>query len=102
MATPSGGAIGIIRVSGPDSIGIVNGLFGRNISDVKSHTMHYGVFASDASAPIDDVMVGVFRAPHTYTGEDSVEIYCHGSRYIMSEIIRSLIDAGCRQAEPGE
>lgn len=102
MATPPGGAIGIVRVSGPHSIAIVGKLFSRNISDVKSHTMHYGIFASDSSTPIDDVMVGVFRAPHTYTGEDSVEIYCHGSRYIMSQIIRCLIDNGCRQAEAGE
>ena len=102
MATPSGGAIGIIRVSGPDAIGIVDRMFSRDISEAKSHTMHYGAFASDLSMPIDDVMVGVFRAPHTYTGEDSVEIYCHGSRYIMSQVIRCLIDNGCRQAEPGE
>ena len=102
MATPSGGAIGIIRVSGPDAIGIVDRMFSRDISEAKSHTMHYGDFASDLSMPIDDVMVGVFRAPHTYTGEDSVEIYCHGSRYIMSQVIRCLIDNGCRQAEPGE
>lgn len=102
MATPSGGAIGIVRVSGPDAIGIVNRMFSRDISEAKSHTMHYGVFASDLSMPIDDVMVGVFRAPHTYTGENSVEIYCHGSRYIMSQVIRCLIDNGCRQAEPGE
>ncbi|MGM9777672.1 MAG: tRNA uridine-5-carboxymethylaminomethyl(34) synthesis GTPase MnmE [Prevotella sp.] len=102
MATPSGGAIGIVRVSGPDSISIVGTLFSRNISEAKSHTMHYGVFASDSSVPIDDVMVAVFRAPHSYTGEDSVEIYCHGSRYIMSQIIRCLIEAGCRQADPGE
>lgn len=102
MATPSGGAIGIIRVSGIGAICIVDGLFSRDISAAKSHTMHYGAFASDASTLLDDVMVGVFRAPHTYTGENSVEIYCHGSRYIMSEIMRALIDAGCRQAEPGE
>ena len=102
MATPSGGAIGIVRVSGPDSIAIVERLFSRKISEARSHTMHYGVFASDSSMPVDDVMVGIFRAPHTYTGENSVEIYCHGSRYIMSEIIRILIESGCRQAEPGE
>ena len=74
MATPSGGAIGIIRVSGPDAIGIVDRMFSRDISEAKSHTMHYGDFASDLSMPMDYVMVGVFRAPHTYTGEDSVEI----------------------------
>ena len=102
MATPPGGAIGIIRISGPDSIQIVGSLFSRNISDAKSHTLHYGILAASPSSPIDDVMVGVLRTPHSYTGEDSVEIYCHGSRYIMSQIIRTLIDAGCRQAEPGE
>ena len=102
MATPPGGAIGIIRISGPDSIQIVGSLFSRNISDAKSHTLHYGILAASPSSPIDDVMVGIFRTPHSYTGEDSVEIYCHGSRYIMSQIIRTLIDAGCRQAEPGE
>lgn len=102
MATPPGGAIGIIRISGPDSISIADRHFSRNISEAKSHTLHYGVFASDSSMPIDDVMVAVFRAPHSYTGENSVEIYCHGSRYIMSQIIRCLIEAGCRQADPGE
>lgn len=102
MATPPGGAIGIIRISGPDSITIVGRLFSRNISEAKSHTLHYGVLASSSSSPIDDVMVGIFRSPHSYTGEDSVEIYCHGSRYIMSQIIRTLIEAGCRQADPGE
>ena len=102
MATPPGGAIPIIRISGPDSINIADRLFSRNISDAKSHTLHYGILAASPSSPIDDVMVGIFRTPHSYTGEDSVEIYCHGSRYIMSQIIRTLIDAGCRQAEPGE
>ena len=102
MATPPGGAIAIIRISGPDSINIADRLFSRNISDAKSHTLHYGILAASPSSPIDDVMVGIFRTPHSYTGEDSVEIYCHGSRYIMSQIIRTLIDAGCRQAEPGE
>ena len=102
MATPPGGAIGIIRISGPDSITIADRLFSRNISEAKSHTLHYGVLATSSSSPIDDVMVGIFRSPHSYTGEDSVEIYCHGSRYIMSQIIRTLIEAGCRQAAPGE
>ena len=102
MSTPPGGAIAIIRISGPDSINIADRLFSRNISDAKSHTLHYGILAASPSSPIDDVMVGIFRTPHSYTGEDSVEIYCHGSRYIMSQIIRTLIDAGCRQAEPGE
>src|SRR5574344_2869235 len=80
MATPSGGGIGIIRISGPDSITIADRHFSRNISEVKSHTLHYGVFASDSSMPIDDVMVAVFRAPHSYTGENSVEIYCQIGR----------------------
>ena len=102
MATPPGGAIGIIRISGPDSITIVGRLFSRNITEAKSHTLHYGVLASSSSSPIDDVMVGIFRSPHSYTGEDSIEIYCHGSRYIMLQIIRTLIEAGCRQADPGE
>ena len=61
MATPPGGAIGIIRISGPDSITIVGRLFSRNISEAKSHTLHYGVLASSSSSPIDDVMVGIFR-----------------------------------------
>ena len=102
MATPPGGAIGIIRVSGPEAIKIVNQLFSRDLSIAKGHTLHYGLIGKDISSPIDDAMVGVFHAPHSYTGENSVEIYCHGSRYIMSQITHCLIESGCRQAEPGE
>lgn len=97
LATAQGGAIAVIRVSGEDAISIVSSLSDKPIADAKGYTMHYRNFAG-----IDDVVLSVFRAPHSYTGENSVEISCHASSYIINTILQTLIQHGCRQALPGE
>lgn len=102
LATPAGGAIGIVRVSGPEAISITNSIFSKDISLAKPNTVHYGEIIDKEGSTIDDVLVSVYRAPHSYTGEDSAEISCHGSAYILNKVVHALIDAGCRQAEPGE
>lgn len=102
IATATGGAIGIVRVSGPEAIAITCRVFSRDISYVKSHTIHYGNIIDTDGTVIDEVLVSVFRAPHSYTGEDSVEISCHGSRYVMAMVVRRLIQEGCRHAAAGE
>ena len=103
IATAPGGAIGIIRVSGPDAISIVDKVFSKDIHDAKGYSLHYGEISSTHSPqPIDDVLVSVFRAPHSYTGEDSIEISCHGSRYILETILSLLVEKGCLMAQPGE
>ncbi len=102
-ATALGGAIATIRLSGEGSIACCDGIFrGRKpLADTASHTLHYGTICDDERV-VDDVVVAVFRAPHSYTGEESVEISIHGSRYIASEVIRLLCKQGARLAEPGE
>jgi tRNA modification GTPase len=107
LATPSGGAIGMIRVSGPDSIAIVSRLFKpqnrkTNLREAQANTLHYGILHTLRGDEIDEVMVSIYHAPHSYTGEESVEITCHGSSYIMQNAIHAFIDAGARQARPGE
>ena len=101
LATAPGGAIGIIRVSGPQTLEILSRVFTKDLSKAQPNTIHYGHIKS-ATELIDEVLVSVFRAPHSYTGEDSAEISCHGSRYILSKVIALLIANGCRQAGPGE
>ena len=103
IATAPGGAIGIIRVSGTEAINIVNSVFSKDILDAKGYSLHYGEITSALSPqPIDNVLVSVFRSPHSYTGEDSIEISCHGSRYILETILSLLIEKGCLLAQPGE
>ena len=106
LATPAGGAIGIIRLSGNNAITITDQVFtaasGKSLTDVKPNTLHYGEIKDKNGNTIDDVMVSVFKAPHSYTGEDSTEISCHGSRYILQQVMQCLIQAGCRHAQPGE
>ena len=107
LATAPGGALGIIRVSGSQSLEILSRIFFKNLADAQPNTIHYGhIVESDAVSQhqniIDEVMVSVFRAPHSYTGEDSAEITCHGSRYIINKVLELLIQHGCRMAEPGE
>ncbi len=106
LATPSGaGAIAIIRVSGPEAISIVSPLFRakskKELSDQPSHTLHLGNIM-DGERTLDEVLVSIFRAPRSYTGEETIEISCHGSPYIQQEIIQLLIRKGCRSAEAGE
>lgn len=106
LATPAGGAIGIIRLSGSEAIRLTDKVFvsvsGKQLSAAKPNTLHYGEIKDKDGHTIDNVLVSVFRAPHSYTGEDSTEISCHGSRYILQQVLQRLIEVGCRQAEPGE
>ena len=103
--TPGTGAISIVRVSGPDCFKVVDAvvkLKSGTISDAAAYTINYGeVFVPDGSV-LDQVLVSVFRAPHSYTGEDSAEISAHASSFIVNELVRLLIAAGARFAEPGE
>ncbi len=100
VATPAGGALAIIRVSGNKAIEIVSGEFSKNLLQAKGNTLHYGTIGRREA--IDDVLISVFRTPHSYTGEDSVEISCHGSSYIVQQILHLLVTKGCRMANPGE
>jgi tRNA modification GTPase len=103
LATPNGiGAIAVVRISGADAIRITASLFrGKNLNTVDGHTIHFGKF-TEGNRLIDEVLVSVFRAPHSYTGEDSAEISCHGSPLIAAEILKALVRAGARPAAAGE
>ena len=101
LATAPGGALGIVRVSGPKAFSIVSSLCSVCCDTVAANTIHY-THITDGSEIIDEVMVSIFRAPHSYTGEDSVEISCHGSRYILNKVLELLVQHGCRMADPGE
>ncbi len=100
-ATAPGGAIGIIRISGPQSLEILSHIFTHDLTNVQPNTIHYG-HIKDGADMIDEVLVSIFRAPHSYTGEDSAEISCHGSRYILNKVLELLVQNGCRMAQPGE
>ncbi|MBQ9229565.1 MAG: tRNA uridine-5-carboxymethylaminomethyl(34) synthesis GTPase MnmE [Prevotella sp.] len=107
IATAPGGALGIIRVSGPAAFQSVNSICSICCDQVAANTIHYThIIEYDAVSqhqlPLDEVMVAIFRAPHSYTGEDSVEISCHGSRYILNKVLELLVRNGCRMAGPGE
>lgn len=103
ISTAKGGAIGIIRTSGPNAISITDSIFKgkHHLTEVKPYTMHFGEI-HDNGTLIDEVLVSVYRAPHSYTGEDSTEISCHGSTYILQCIIELLLLHGCTLAQPGE
>ena len=106
IATAQGGAIGVIRVSGPEAISITSKIFtpigGQPLDERKPYTLTFGKIHSAEGEIIDEVLVSVFRAPHSYTGENSTEISCHGSSYILQQVMRRLIECGCRTALPGE
>ncbi|AEM71937.1 tRNA modification GTPase mnmE [Allomuricauda ruestringensis DSM 13258] len=106
LATPSGtGAIAVIRVSGPDAITLVDTLFksikGKKLGQQKSHTIHLGHIV-DQEKILDEALVSIFKGPHSYTGENVVEISCHGSPFIQQQIIQLLLRNGCRSASAGE
>lgn len=102
-ATTTGGAIAVIRISGPDTFDILSKVFTKDLHNAQGYTIHYGQIKDTSSmAVIDEVLISVFRAPRSYTGEDSAEISCHASKYIVNQIINSLINNGCQAAEPGE
>ena len=102
LATATGGAIGIIRISGKKTLEILSQIFTKDLRDAQPNTIHYGHITDNTSTPVDEVLVSVFRAPHSYTGEDSAEISCHGSSYILNRVLALLIEHGCQQAGPGE
>lgn len=106
LATPSGaGAIAIIRISGQDAIPIADSVFksikNKNLVSQKTHTLHLGHIV-DGSKTLDEVLVSVFKGPNSYTGENTIEISCHGSTYIQQQIIQLLLRKGCRMADAGE
>lgn len=106
IATAQGGAIGVIRISGPQAIAATTSIFqpvsGKSLNQYAAYKQIFGKIHSPEGEIIDEVLVSLFRAPHSYTGEDSVEISCHGSSYILQKVIHLLIANGCRLAEPGE
>lgn len=108
IATATGGAIGIIRVSGPEAIEITDKIFQpvdehhTPLKERKANTVNFGYVRNNDNEIIDEVLISIFRAPHSYTGEDSVEISCHGSSYILQQVMQMLIKNGCRAAGPGE
>ena len=91
----------MIRVSGPEAIAVCDSLFSRSLSEAKSHSLHYGDL-KDGDKLLDEVVIALFRGPNSYTGEDTIEISCHGSPFIQREIIAALLDRGIRLADPGE
>ncbi len=101
LATATGGAIGIIRISGPKTLEILSDIFTKSLTKARPNTIHYG-HIKDKDEIIDEVLVSVFRAPHSYTGEESAEISCHGSQYILNKVLELLVKNGCRMANPGE
>ena len=102
LATAPGGAIGIIRVSGPKALETVSAICSINCDAVAANSVHFTRIVNTAGDVIDEVLVSIFRAPHSYTGEDAVEISCHGSRYILNKVLELLIANGCRMARAGE
>ena len=97
--------IGIVRISGEDAFSIIDKIYrsksGKVLSQVPSHTIHYG-YIYDGEEAVDEVMVSVMHSPHTYTGEDTVEINCHGGLYIVQKVLETVLKYGARMAEPGE
>ena len=104
--TASGGAIGVVRVSGSQAISITEQIFravnGKPLSERKSSSLTFGHIVDENDKVVDEVLVSLFRAPHSYTGEDATEISCHGSSYILQRVVQLLLAAGCEAAAPGE
>lgn len=105
-ATRTGGAIAVVRVSGEGCLALIDKIFTAKshqpLTQAKPYTLHYGEIKDMQDNTIDDVLISVFHAPNSYTGEESAEISCHGSQYITNAILQLLIDNGCRMAQPGE
>ncbi len=107
IATAPGGAIGIIRISGSEAISIADRIFRPvgstlSLSEHKAYTLAFGNIVNANNDVVDEVLVSIFRAPHSYTGEDSVEISCHGSAYVLQQVMLLLTENGCTPAGPGE
>lgn len=101
-ATATGGALAIIRISGPAAFSAAGCLCSLRFDHMEANTVRYAHIVAPDGETIDEAMVSIFRAPHSYTGEDSVEICCHGSRYVLNRILELLVASGCRMAGPGE
>lgn len=103
LATAHGvSAIGVIRLSGPKAISMVDGVFpSKDLTKAAGNTLHVGVLKHEGQ-PLDEVVVSIFRAPRSYTAEDVAEISCHGSPYIQEQIINAFVSLGARMAKPGE
>ena len=104
LSTPPGtGALGVIRLSGPEAIAIAAKIFrGKDLTQQPGYTLHFGTLNDESGTIIDEVLVTLFRAPHSFSGEDTVEFSCHGSPYILQEVLHLLIRQGARIARPGE
>lgn len=106
VSTASGGAIGVVRVSGSQAISVTEHIFravnGKPLSDRKASSLTFGHIVDENEQVVDEVLVSLFRAPHSYTGEDATEISCHGSSYILQRVVQLLLAAGCEAAAPGE
>jgi tRNA modification GTPase len=102
LSTATGGAISVIRMTGPKAISIADTCFSKSIIDKEANTTTLGNIVDEEGRGIDNVVVALWKAPHSYTGEDVVEISCHGSKYIANEILNLFILKGARMAEPGE
>ena len=106
VSTASGGAIGVVRVSGSQAISITEHIFravnGKPLSERKASSLTFGHIVDENNNVVDEVLVSLFRAPHSYTGEDATEISCHGSSYILQRVVQLLLAAGCEAAAPGE
>ena len=103
LSTPSGsGAIGVIRLSGVEAIVIANSIFeGKNLEKQKGQTLHFGKIVNGDEV-IDEVLISLFKGPNSYTGEDTIEISCHGSSYILAKVLELLLEKGAKLAKPGE
>ena len=106
VSTAMGGAIGVVRVSGPQAIAATEQIFravnGKPLSERKSSSLTFGHIVDENDKVVDEILVSLFRAPHSYTGEDATEISCHGSAYILQRVVQLLLAAGCEAAAPGE
>jgi tRNA modification GTPase len=103
IATAQGvSAIGVVRVSGEDAIRLTDQLFSGNLIKADSHTLHFGTISKPSGELVDEVLISIFHKGKSFTGEESTEISCHGSPFILKQVVSALIEAGCRMAEPGE
>lgn len=103
LSTANGvGAIAVIRVSGKEALSITSSIFSKDLTNLPSHTAHFGLIKDEEGKVVDEVLINVFHKGKSFTGEDTTEIACHGSNYIKQEIIRLLLKKGCRMAGPGE
>ena len=107
IATPFGTAgIGVIRISGPEALAVASRVLtcksGADVADLASHTVHLGDVAAGAAEVVDEALITVFSAPHSYTGEDVVEVSCHGGTVVLRRVLEAALQAGARMAEPGE